>query len=151
MRFSALSDSRYLKKEDCGDRGLLVTIKEYKEENVAPANSEPQQKWVVYFHEQEKGLVLNVTNGNIISQITKCGDDSTGSIGHKIVLYNEPNVNNPAGKLVGGIRVRAPRPAQPPRQAPRPAAPSPPPQQSAPDWDNAQDYGGSQYDEEIPF
>ncbi len=69
------------------------------------------------------------TNGQLIAKITKSEETDAWS-GHKIVLYDDPSVSF-GGKLVGGIRVRAPRlpaaarPAQ--AQAPRQAAPPPPP------------------------
>lgn len=154
MHISQLKDSKFLKKEDCG-RGILVTIKGVSEENVAKEGATPEMKWCLHLHEQEKPMVLNATNGQIIAQITGA-EDTDGWVGHKIVLYSDPNVSF-GGKLVGGIRARAPR-NQPQAPAARPApcpaaptrpAPAPPPPDAS--WDQAQDYGGSQYDEEVPF
>lgn len=79
-------------------------------------------------------MVLNSTNGQIIAQITK-SEDTDDWKGWKIVLYDDPNVSF-GGKLVGGIRVRAPRPniAQPNRPpvrpAPAPVQPQAPPEQT---------------------
>ena len=70
--------------------------------------SEPEKlRWVMYFTEAVKGLVLNPTNGQIIAQFIG-SDESDNWVGHKVVLYDEPNISF-GGKLVGGIRVRAPR------------------------------------------
>ena len=98
--------SSYLKKEDC-DPPILVTISEVKEEDLAIEGKPQEMKWVMYFSEREKGIVLNNTNIQLSAQI--CGsDDTDGWIGKKIVLYSDPNVSF-GGKLVGGIRVRAPK------------------------------------------
>ena len=109
--------SSYLKKEDC-DPPILVTINGVKEEDLAMEGKPQEMKWVMYFDEREKGIVLNNTNIQLCAQI--CGsDDTDGWIGKKIVLYSDPNVSF-GGKLVGGIRVRAPKSNGKPAQA-RPA------------------------------
>ena len=61
------------------------------------------------FDENDKPLVLNSTNGQIMQQITGSpeSDDWTGA---KVVLYHDPNVSF-GGTLVGGVRIRAPRKA----------------------------------------
>ena len=98
--------SSFLKKENC-DPPILVTISGVKEEDLAMEGKPQEMKWVMYFAESEKGIVLNNTNIQLCAQI--CGsDDTDGWIGKKIVLYSDPNVSF-GGKLVGGIRVRAPK------------------------------------------
>ena len=118
MHISNLKDSKYLKKEDC-DPPILVTITECVEENVAKEGQPPEMKWALYFKEIEKPIILNSTNGQIIAGIT--GSEETDDwVGKKIVLYHDPNVSF-GGKLVGGIRARAPRqpkPAQTPALKP---------------------------------
>lgn len=130
MHFSQIKESKYLKKEDCG-KGILVTITELTQENVAKQGDEPDMKYCLWFEEQGKPLVLNTTNAALIKGIT--GEEDTDNwIGHKIVLYEDPNIMF-AGKLVGGIRVRAPKnkpapaPASTQRQAPARPQPSRPP------------------------
>ena len=102
-----LKTSKFLKKEDVG-RGVLVTIREVKQENVAKEGAEPEMKFTLHFEELEKPMVLNSTNGQIIAKITGIDDPIEDWAGHQIVLYEDPNVSF-AGKLVGGIRVRAPK------------------------------------------
>ena len=105
-----LKSSKFLKKEDVGE-GVLVTITALTQENVAKEGVDPDLKFALHFKEFEKPLVLNSTNGQIIAQITGESDNIEKSwVGHKIVLYEDPNVSF-GGKLVGGIRVRAPKPA----------------------------------------
>lgn len=103
---SELKESRFLKQTDCG-AGILVTISGCTQENVAKEGAEPELKWCLHFTETSKPLVLNSTNGQIIASITG-QDDTDNWTGHKIVLYADPNITF-GGKLVGGIRARAPK------------------------------------------
>jgi len=106
MNISQLKESKFLKKEDVGP-GMLLTIASVSQENVAKEGAEQELKWVLHFQESEKPMVLNSTNGQLIAKIT--GSDETDDWqGHKVVLYEDPNISF-AGKIVGGIRVRAPR------------------------------------------
>lgn len=102
-----LKTSKFLKKEDVG-RGVLVTISEVKQENVAKEGAEPEMKFTLHFEGTDKPMVLNSTNGQIIAQITGISDPIEDWVGHQIVLYEDPNITF-GGKLVGGIRVRAPK------------------------------------------
>jgi hypothetical protein len=112
-------ESKFLKKEDVG-RGMLVTISGCIQENMAMEGKKPDMKWCLEFTETDKPLVLNSTNIQLCEQI--CGSDDTDHwIGKRIVLYTDPNVSF-GGKLVGGIRVRAPKVT-----AKLPPPPAPPP------------------------
>lgn len=116
MHISQLKQSRFLTRSEVG-RGALVTIKDVFQDNVAKEGAPEELRWCVGFSELEKPMVLNSTNGQIIAQITK-NEDTDGWVGHKVVLYDDPTVSF-GGKLVGGIRVRAPR------NQPAPAPPAP--------------------------
>lgn len=120
MNVNELKVSKYLKKEDCGPNGVLVTIERIEQENVAKEGAEPDMKYVMYFQESEKGTVLNSTNGQSIAKILG-SEESDAWIGKRIVLYNDPNVSY-AGRITGGIRVRAPK-IKKPISAPPPSAP----------------------------
>ncbi len=102
-KVSDLKDSRFLKKEDV-EPDVLVTIKKYEKMNVALESVAPEEKFVLYFEELPKPLVLNSTNGQLIEMITG-SDDFDDWIGKQIVLYNDKTVSF-AGKITGGIRVR---------------------------------------------
>lgn len=84
---------------------VLVTIKSYEQVNVALETQAPEEKYVMYFEELDKPLVLNMTNGMLISAITG-SEDFDDWIGKQVVLYNDKTVSF-AGKITGGIRVRA--------------------------------------------
>jgi len=105
-----LRSSKFLTKEDCGN-GILVTIKSVEKDNVAMDGDDPQYKYTLHFAQQGlKPMVLNMTNGQIIAQITGHAEDIEQHwLGWNLVLYHEPNISF-GGKLVGGIRVRSPKP-----------------------------------------
>lgn len=136
---SALKSSKFLKKDDC-EPPVLVTIRDCTEENVAKEGAPPELKWCLHFNETEKPMVLNSTNGQIIAGFI--GKDNTEEwAGHKVVLYHDPNVSF-GGKLIGGIRCRAPRGAAATKPA---AAPAAAPKAALPPAE------GEGEDSEIPF
>lgn len=112
MNINELKSSKFLKKEDV-DPAVKATIKSVEQQNVALESQAPDIKWVMYFEELDKPMVLNSTNGQAIANI--CGSpESENWIGKTIVLFNDPNVSF-QGKITGGIRVRVVRvkPGQP--------------------------------------
>lgn len=118
MNINDLKTSKFLKKEDVG-AGMLVTIASVSTENVAKEGAEPEMKAVLHFKELEKPMVLNSTNGQIIAKIIGAEEDiETAWVGARIVIFHDPNVSF-GGKLIGGIRCRAPKPgvAVPAKQA----------------------------------
>lgn len=129
---NVLKKSNFLKKEDVGN-GALLTITGCTEVNVAADGAPEELKWCLHFSEVEKPCVLNSTNGQIIAGFI--GSDNTDDwVGRKIVLYHDPSVSF-GGKLIGGIRARAPRNLQPaakPAAAPAKPAPAPAPAQEWP-------------------
>jgi hypothetical protein len=122
MHVSELKESKFLRKEDCG-AGILVTIRSVHQANVAKEGAPEEMRWVMSFDETDKPMVLNSTNGQIIAQITR-SEESDAWTGVQIVLYHDPNVSF-GGKLVGGIRVRAPRKPGVPVTGKRPAVAGP--------------------------
>ena len=106
MHVSALKESKFLKRTDVGS-GALVTIRNLTQENVAKEGADPDMKWAIHFDEMDKPLILNSTNAQLIAQILK-EEETDGWVGQRVVLYDDPSVSF-GGKLVGGIRVRAPK------------------------------------------
>ena len=106
-KIGEMRESKFLKKEDVG-KGSLGTIASCVQMNVAMDGAPQDMKWCLTFREIEKPLVLNSTNIQLCAQI--CGSEDTDDwIGKRIVLYTDPNVSY-QGKLIGGIRCRAPKP-----------------------------------------
>ena len=106
MKIGEMKESKYLKKEDVG-AGALFTIKEIKHENVALDTQPEELKYVMYFHEAQKGVVMNWTNIQLTAKACD-SEDTDAWPGKQVVLYEDPNVSF-GGKLVGGIRIRAPK------------------------------------------
>ena len=125
-RTSEMRESKFLKKEDVG-AGALMTISTCEQYNVAKEGAPPENKWCLTFAEADKPLVLNSTNIQLCERIFG-SDDTDQWLGHKIVLYTDPNVSY-QGKVIGSIRVRAPR-VKPvvAKAAPVKAAPVAPPE-----------------------
>lgn len=135
MNINQIKQSRYLARADVG-KGALLTCRQCVQEDVGLEGEPEKLRWVLYFNEAEKGLVLNSTNAQVIASFL--GSEETDSwTGQKIVLFDDPSVSF-GGKLVGGIRARAPRnqPAAPPAAA-RPVF-KPQPQQTSLPTDFAQ-------------
>jgi len=112
MNINGAFPSNYLKAADLQGRRALVTISHLKMEDIGD-----DHKPVVYFSGKEKGLVLNKTNANMITEIAKTEETDRWS-GLAIVLY--PTKTDFQGKRVDAIRVDYPANGQM-------AAPAPPP------------------------
>lgn len=94
--------SKWLKASDLDGKPRLVTIKKFSVEKVGD-----DQRPVVWFSEEEKGLGLNITNGKTIESILGSADPAKW-VGRKIVIY--PTETDFKGERVDCIRVRAPKP-----------------------------------------
>jgi hypothetical protein len=143
MHISELKESKFLRKEDCG-QGILLTIDAVQQENVAKEGAPEEMRWCMHFRETEKPMVLNSTNGQIIAAFTG-SEESEGWIGKEVVLYHDPNVSF-GGKLVGGIRCRAPRKPGAPVTGRKPVGGIAPPQRRSDAPVNGQQEQ-AQYDE----
>jgi hypothetical protein len=105
MKIGQMMDSKFLKKEDV-EPPKLVTIKGFSQQNAGRDDS-PEMKWTMSFIELGKPMVMNSTNLQLAAQALG-SDDTDNWIGKQVVLYNDPSVQF-QGKLIGGIRIRAPK------------------------------------------
>jgi len=119
VKTSQMLPSKFLRQADVG-RGVLLTITGCKEVDVAEDDQPRESKWALTFAETAKPLVLNATNIQSCEHIF-ASDDSDHWIGKKLVAYTDPTISF-GGKVVGGIRVRAPRLPAP--QPPPPVHPA---------------------------
>lgn len=126
--------SKFLKASDLKGAEPVVTMDHVDYE---PVGQDKEIKAVLYFKGKEKGLVLNKTNANKITQLT--GSPVTEDWkGQAIKLY--PTETSFGGEMVDCIRIKAAvRNGQP--VAPKPAPPPPIPDFAA----------GELTDDEIPF
>ena len=91
--------SKFLRKEDF-DEDMVATVRGVKLEDVG---NQGEQRWVLYFREMQKGMVLNVTTIRVLEGAY--GDDSDGWIGKRVMIYVDPNVSF-QGRVIGGLRLR---------------------------------------------
>jgi hypothetical protein len=103
---SDMIPSRFLKKGDIGP-GILVTIKDVELVTFKEDTADAESRWILHFEENEKGLSLNKTNIQML-EIICANDDTDFWKGKQVVLYWDPTVDF-MGKIVGGIRIRAPK------------------------------------------
>ena len=113
-KVSEMIVSKFLKKEDF-DEDMVATIKGVKLEDVG---NQGEQRWVLYFRELAKGLVLNVTTIRVLEGAY--GDDSDGWVGKRVQIYVDPSVSF-QGRMTGGLRLRVSK-AKTPAPAPAPVA-----------------------------
>ena len=95
--------SRYLKKEDLPDPvdAELIWV---KEEEVTQPGKDTKTQLVAYFDRLPKVLVLNMTNGETLFEMTGT-DDPNEWKDVPLQLYVDPDVKY-GGKKTGGIRIR---------------------------------------------
>jgi hypothetical protein len=89
--------SRFYKAVDLNGRDLVVIIKAVMKETIGP-----QVKWVLYFQDDEKALVLNKTNNTTL--VKMLGSNSTDWEGKMIALF--PSTVEMKGETVACIRIR---------------------------------------------
>lgn len=104
---SDYNQSRFVKWQDIGEAGSTksVTIKDVTEETLTNEQQQEETKPCVWFNEFDKGLVLNATNRNTLSEAY--GNNLLNGIGQSVVLVSSEA--DFRGKMVGCIRVRIPK------------------------------------------
>jgi len=120
---SAYDQSRYFKAADMQTEKKL-RIKDATEEEIG-AGQDKEKKLVVWFTNDQRGLVLNKTNNRTLRGAF--GDDCAGWKGKIIVVY--PTTDEFRGRMVPVLRVRIPPPKEGKEQTvaakPNPPVPSP--------------------------
>jgi len=103
MKANDLFPSKYLKSEDLeGDVTLTIdscSLEEFKNKDTGKS----ENKLVVYFKDQEKGLLVNKTNFKSIAEIT--GQDDTDNWTGKKITLTVIDVDA-FGDVVAAIRVK---------------------------------------------
>jgi len=92
--------SKYLKAADFEDEEASLRISRVVREKLK--EDDPEEKTIVYFEDERRGLVLNMTNGGSIAYMY--GDDSKDWIGKDVVLYQE--IVPFKGEMKPAIRIR---------------------------------------------
>ena len=115
-KISEMLPSSYLKQTDFDEAGFIVTVATIDHKNIARDDEPEEKKWIVYFQEFEKGMVLNSTNIQALGKACN-SDDTDDWKGKQVVVYVDPNVGY-GGKTTGGLRIKRHVQAQPPKAAP---------------------------------
>ncbi len=103
MKQSDVFPSRFLKAEDILDEELTLTISKVDLVELEDKKGETQQKPVIYFSDQKKGLIVNKTNWKIIAEVTG-EEESDNWVGKKITLFTLDV--DAFGDIVAAIRVK---------------------------------------------
>ena len=106
MKVSTMFPSSYLKAPDLvgsSNPEPVLEIVRVSLEEMPAFDDEPAKKLpVAWFKETDKGMVMNVTNANMIAFLH--GDDTDEWIGKKIQLHTPPVAFR--GKSAPGLRVK---------------------------------------------
>lgn len=92
--------SKYLKADDLDGEDRVFTIKQIRMETIG--KGEKEQKLVIFFEDEEKGLVCNKTNAKTIAKLY--GGDTDEWPGKKIILF--PTEVEFQGEPTMAIRIR---------------------------------------------
>ena len=103
---STYDQSRYFKAADMPTEKKL-RIKDVTEEEIG-IGKDKERKLVVWFTNDERGLVLNLTNNRVLRGAF--GDDTAGWAGKIIVIF--PTMAEFRGTMKPALRVRIPPPKQ---------------------------------------
>lgn len=119
-KISEMLPSNYLKQSDFPE-DYIVTVRKVERKNIAMDGKPAEYKWLAFFDEFEKPMVLNTTNIQLLSKACD-SDDTDDWIGKQVIVYVDENVSF-GGELVGGLRIRKHKksaPATPKRVAAAP-------------------------------
>ena len=79
------NESKYLKHQDLQGQDVVLTIDSVTRESIKEKDGSEKKKFILYFKELEKGLVLNSTNMNTLYAVLK-SDESDDWINKRITL-----------------------------------------------------------------
>lgn len=117
MKLNDMFPRKYATGEDLQGRPVTLTIARLQSEKMTPTpGAAPVEKWVIFFREAQKGVVLSKT---LATQIARAvgSDDTDEWPGKRITLF--PETVNVAGQTRVAIRARQ---AAAPAQTSTPAA-----------------------------
>ena len=106
MNVDDIFTSKYIKASDLRGQNISLTIERAEKEKMPDG----KKALVLFFAGKDKGLVLNRTNYNTISELLD-EVDPDGWQGQKITLY--PSETEYGGRMVDCIRVKRKGPSKP--------------------------------------
>jgi hypothetical protein len=127
MKKSDAFNSKYFKAADFPNEPMTLEIETVRFEDFERDGKPVQQKPVVYFVGEKRGLVIGPTQWDQIVDLTG-EEDTDGWPGHRLELFRDRTLS-PDNREVDCIRFRAPRQSEmtitPPK--PKPTASTKPP------------------------
>ena len=112
MKRNEAFPSTYLSKDDV-DPPITATIENVYHVNLKGDAGDETKTAMSFVEPNVKPMIVN--NANWMTCEDLYGEDSDGWAGHKVEIYKDPTIMF-GGKRVGGVRVRQPANAAPPRQ-----------------------------------
>lgn len=104
------SESKFLKHQELEGQDWVVTIDRVERQELKNRdNNEIEKKFILFFKELEKGMILNATNMGILNGLFK-SDESDDWVGKRVTLYTKDDIEM-GGKIMSGLRIRAKLPA----------------------------------------
>jgi len=105
MKLDDLFPRRFATGEDLKGRPVTLTISHLRSEKMTPTpGAAPVERWVVYFKDAQKGIVLSKTLATQIAQAVG-SDDTDAWVGKRVTLY--PVTVTVAGQTRIAIRAKA--------------------------------------------
>ena len=105
MKLNELFPSKYATGQDLAGKSVALTISHLRSEKMIPTpGTPPVDKWVVYFKEAQKGVVLSKILATQIAQAVG-SEDTDAWPGKRVMLY--PEEVNVAGYTRTAIRAKA--------------------------------------------
>jgi hypothetical protein len=133
--------SKFLSATELGDKKIRTRILKVKKERLRGQDGKEKPKFILWFNNLDKGLVLNATN--IKTLVDALGKTPSGWLNAELGIFTEPTMM--AGKPTRGVRLlvlgKPPGPAPAPVPAPKPPAPTPTATEPAPWPDDPDDPG----------
>ena len=105
MTFSQLAPttSKYLKQEDVGEDGLILTVKGFSRETLEN-DEKSEEKTILHFVENVHPMVLGPTNAELLRDATGA-NIAREAKGKQIVVFADRTVMF-GGKRTGGLRIK---------------------------------------------
>jgi hypothetical protein len=102
------NESKFLKHQDLQGADMVLTIARVTREGIKDKDGTEKKKFILYFRELDKGLVLNTTNMKILYSLFE-SDESEDYIGKRITLWEKTDIEM-GGEIMSGIRIRTKAP-----------------------------------------
>lgn len=98
------NESKFLKHQELEGKDWVVTIAGVERQELENRDGTKEKKFVLFFKEHEKGMIINATNIGTLTALF-ASDDSDDWIGKRVTIYEKDDVEM-GGKLVSGLRIR---------------------------------------------